>query len=147
MIPEAAVFQLADEAALRAYAMIRPQHLESELPPLFDMPGADRPTPLRQVLAHAAYDEAWIPDLLAGRTMDEAGRDAYDGDLLGDDAYGNLARICERAREAAAAVTDREAVVHCAFGDVPAWGYFWQLNIARSLAAHDIALHLARNRR
>jgi hypothetical protein len=141
-IHEAAVFQLADEAATRAFAMIGPGDMDDELPPLFDMPGADQPVPLRQVLAHAAYDEAWIPDMLAGATMDEVGRDAHDGDLLGDDPHGNYARIAERARAAAAQVTDREAVVHCAFGDVPAWDYFWQLNIARSLAAHDIAVHL-----
>jgi hypothetical protein len=142
MIHEAAVFQLADEAATRAFAVIGPGDMDDELPPLFDMPGADRPVPFRQVLAHAAYDEAWIPDMLAGATMDEVGRDAHDGDLLGDDPHGSYARIAERARAAAAQVTDREAVVHCAFGDVPAWDYFWQLNIARSLAAHDIAMHL-----
>jgi uncharacterized protein (TIGR03086 family) len=142
MIHEAAVFQLADEAAVRAFALVRDEDMDSVLPPLFDMPGADQPRPLREVLAHAAYDEAWIPDLLAGRTMDEVGRDAYDGDLLGDDPHGNIARIAARARAAAAEVTDREAVVHCSYGDVPAWDYFWQLNVARTLAAHDIARHL-----
>jgi len=94
------------------------------------------------VLAHIAYDEAWIPDMLAGRTMEDVGPDAYDGDLLGDDPHGAIARIAARARAAAADVTERHAVVHCGYGDVPVWDYFWQLNVARSLAAHDIALHL-----
>jgi hypothetical protein len=142
MIHEATVFQLADKAAVHAFTLVGTEDLDSVLPPLFDMPGADRPLPLRQVLAHAAYDEAWIPDMLAGRTMDEVGRDAYDGDLLGDDPHGNMTRIAERARAAAARVTDRDAVVHCGYGDVPAWDYFWQLNVARTLAAHDIARHL-----
>jgi hypothetical protein len=142
MIHEAAVFQMADEAAVRAFSMVRREHMDSELPPLFDMPGADKALPLREVLAHAAYDEAWIPDMLAGRTMDEVGRDAYDGDLLGDDPHGNIARIAARARAAASEVTDRDAVVHCGYGDVPTWDYFWQLNVARTLAAHDIARHL-----
>jgi hypothetical protein len=142
MIHEAAVFQLADEAAQRAFGLIGPPDMDSVLPPLFDMPGADQPLPLRQVLAHAAYDEAWIPDMLAGRTMDEVGKDAYDGDLLGDDPHTGYARIAERARAAAAQVSDRDAVVHCGYGDVPTWDYFWQLNVARSLAAHDIARHL-----
>ncbi len=142
MIHEAAVFRLADEAAVQAFTLVRAEDMDSLLPPLFDMPGADRPLPLRQVLAHAAHDEAWIPDMLAGRTMDEVGRDTYDGDLLGDDPHGNIARLAERARAAAEQVTDRDAVVHCAYGDVPAWDYFWQLNIARTLAAHDIARHL-----
>jgi hypothetical protein len=80
--------------------------------------------------------------MLAGRTMEEVGRDAYDGDLLGDDPHGSITRIAERARAAAGRVTDRDAVVHCAYGDVPVWDYFWQLNVARTLAAHDIARHL-----
>ncbi|QYN35944.1 hypothetical protein K1T35_00825 [Pseudonocardia sp. DSM 110487] len=142
MIHEAAVFQLADLAAVHAFTLVGAEDMDSVLPPLFDMPGADQPRPLREVLAHAAYDEAWIPDMLAGRTMDEVGRDTYDGDLLGDDPHGNIARIAERARAAAARVTDRDAVVHCGYGDVPAWDYFWQLNVARTLAAHDIARHL-----
>jgi hypothetical protein len=142
MIHEAAVFQLADKAAVHAFTLVRAEDMDSVLPPLFDMPGADQPVPLRQVLAHAAYDEAWIPDMLAGRTMDQVGRDAYDGDLLGDDPHGNIARIAERARAAAAQVTDRDVVVHCGYGDVPTWDYFWQLNVARTLAAHDIARHL-----
>jgi hypothetical protein len=142
MIHEAAVFHRADEAAVRAFALVGPEDMDSVLPPVFDMPGADRPVPLRQVLAHAAYDEAWIPDLLAGRTMDEVGRDAYDGDLLGDDPHGSIARIAARARAAAAQATDRDAVVHCSYGDVPAWDYFWQLNVARTLIADDIARHL-----
>jgi hypothetical protein len=142
MIHEAEVFQLADQAAVHAFKLVGPEDMDSVLPPLFDMPGADQPLPLRQVLTHAAYDEAWIPDLLAGRTMEEVGRDAYDGDLLGDDPHGSIARIAERARAAAGRVTERDAVVHRAYGDVPAWDYFWQLNVARTLAAHDIARHL-----
>ncbi|GAA0945123.1 hypothetical protein [Pseudonocardia zijingensis] len=142
MIHEAAVFQLADEAAVRAFTLVGARDMDSVLAPLFDMPGADQPLPLRRVLAHFAYDEAWVPDMLAGRTMDEVGRDAYDGDLLGDDVHGGITRISERARAAAAGVTDRDAVVHCGYGDVPAWDYFWQLNVARTLGAHDVARHL-----
>ena len=30
-------------------------------------------------------------------------------------------------------------MVHCSYGDCPVPDYFWQLNIARSLTAHDVA--------
>ena len=142
MIHEATVFLMADEAAERAFSRVREEHHGSVLPPVFDMPGADRPVPLRQVLAHLAYDEAWIPDMLAGRTMDEVGRNRYDGDLLGADPQAAVARICARARDAARKATDREAIVHCGYGDVPMRDYFWQLNVARTLTAHDVAVHL-----
>jgi hypothetical protein len=92
MIHEAAVFLMADEAAMSAFGCIRQENHDSKLPPVYDMPGADQPLPLRQVLGHAAYDEAWIPDMLAGAVMDEVGCDRFDGDLLGDGPDGNLVR-------------------------------------------------------
>jgi hypothetical protein len=141
------VFLLADAAIVRAVEQIRPEHWDTVIPPLFDMPGADQAVPLRQLVNHLAYDEAWVPDLLAGRTMDEVGRDKFgldqpDSDLLGDDPFGTVTRLAAAATEAARQVTDREAVVHCSYGDVPTWDYFWQLNVARSVAAHDIAVHI-----
>ncbi len=35
--------------------------------------------------------------MLAGRTMDEAGRDKFDGDLLGTDPAASFAAIARRA--------------------------------------------------
>jgi hypothetical protein len=142
MIREAELFVLADEAAVRVITQIRPGHWETMLPPLFDMPGADEARPLRRAVNHYAYDNAWVPDLLAGRTMDEVGRDRFDGDRLGADPAAAVARISADACAAARRVTDRDAVVHCSYGDVPVWDYFWQLNIARTVAAHDIAAHI-----
>jgi hypothetical protein len=139
LIPEAEVFVLADQAAVRVYGQIREDQWNSELPPLFEMPGADQPVPLRQAINHYAYDNSWVPDMLAGRTMDEVGRDRFDGDLLGSDPRGNLERISAAARDAARTVTDRDAIVHCSYGDVPTWDYFWQLNVARTIGAHDVA--------
>ncbi|NHC13313.1 TIGR03086 family protein [Motilibacter deserti] len=144
MIPEAEAFVQADQAAVGLVAQILAAEWELLLPPVFDMPGADRPTPLRQVVSRLAYDDAWVPDMLAGRTMEEVGRDAYAGDLLGDDPAAALARIAAAAQRAAGQVTDRDAAVHCSYGDAPVWDYFWQLVVARTLAAHDTALLLGR---
>jgi len=38
---------------------------------------------LRTVVNYHAYDDAWVPDVLAGKTKEEVG-DKHDGDLLGD---------------------------------------------------------------
>ncbi len=139
MIREAELFIAADDAATRVFGSVRDDEWDVLLPPVFDMAGADQPTPLRQAARHYAYDNAWVPDMLAGRTMDEVGRDAYDGDLLGDDPAVALRSISAVARTAARAADDRDAVVHCGYGDVPAHDYLWQLNIARCLSALDIA--------
>ena len=79
MIPEAEVFVLADQAAVQVYGRIREDQWDSMLPPLFEMPGADQPVPLRQAINHYAYDNSWVPDMLAGRTMDEVGASASMG--------------------------------------------------------------------
>ena len=142
MIREAEVFVLADQTAVRVFGQIRDAQWGTTLPPLFDMPGADQPVPLRQAINHLAYDDSWVPDMLAGRTMDEVGRDRFDGDLLGADPGSNLERISTAACDAARMVVDRDAIVHCSYGDVPAWDYFWQLNVARTIGAHDVAKHI-----
>jgi len=92
VISEAEVFVLADRAAVPVYGQTREDQWETQLPPLFDMPGADQPIPLRQAINHYAADNAWVPDMLAGRTIEEAGRDHFDGDLLGDKPRVNLER-------------------------------------------------------
>src|SRR6476661_7964907 len=142
MIGEAEVFLLADEAAVTVFSAIPDDHWESMLPPVFDMPGADQPVRLRGAINHYAYDNAWVPDMLAGWTMDEVGRDRYDGDLLGDDPAGAIRRISAAAGAAALRTADPGLVVHCSYGDCPVPDYFWQLNIARSLTAHDVAAHI-----
>jgi hypothetical protein len=142
MIHEAEVFILADRAAVAVFGSIRPEQWSSVLAPIFDMPGADQPQPLRQAINHYAYDNAWVPDMLAGRTMSQVGVDHFDGDLLGDRPAEAIARISAAAVGAATHVHDPELVVHCSYGDCGVADYFWQLNIARSLSAHDVATHI-----
>jgi hypothetical protein len=142
VIHEAEVFLMADRAAVEVFSTIADQQWSTVLPPIFDMPGADVPTPLRQAINHYAYDNAWVPAMLAGRTMDEVGRHRFDGDLLGADPADAVARISAEAAGSARGVTDPDATVHCSFGDVAASDYFWQLNIARTLSAHDVAVHI-----
>jgi hypothetical protein len=77
--------------------------------------------------------------MLAGMTMDEAGADKFDGDLLGDDPVGRFEAIVERACAAAALVMDLDAVAHLSFGDFTVRQYFWQINQFRALRAHDLA--------
>ena len=86
-----------------------------------------------------AYDDAWVPDMLAGRTMEEAGATKFDGDLLGDTPVQRFEEIAAAACDAASAVTDFDAPAHLSFGDYTVREYFWQINSFRGLRAHDIA--------
>jgi hypothetical protein len=136
MIREAELFVMAEETLLEVLGRIRSEHRNIIIPPMFDMPGADQPRPLRDLVAHYARDDAWVPDMLAGRTMAEVGPDKYDGDLP------DLAQVVAAACAAAGTVDDAEGIVHCSFGDISAREYLLQLNIARSFLAHDVAMAL-----
>ncbi|MBV9920639.1 MAG: hypothetical protein JOY78_07290 [Pseudonocardia sp.] len=142
MIREAELFVMAEEMLLEVLGRIRPAHRNIVIAPMFDMPGADRPRPVRELVAHYARDDAWVPDMLAGRTMAEVGPDKFDGDLLGTEPQAALTRIVEAACAAARTVEDPDTTVHCSFGDISTPEYLLQLDIARSFLAHDIAMAL-----
>jgi uncharacterized protein (TIGR03086 family) len=133
------VFELADRALARVVAQIAPEQWEMILPATFTTRVRPEPPSLRKMINYHAYDDAWVPDMLAGRTMDEAGSEKFDGDLLGEDPVASFEAIVDRACAAAAAVTDLDAVTHLSFGDYPVREYFWQINQFRALRAYDIA--------
>jgi uncharacterized protein (TIGR03086 family) len=129
----------ADQALNRVVAQIRDDQWSMRMPPSFLTRRSDQPPTLREVITYHAYDDAWVPDMLAGRRMAEVGENAFQGDLLGEDPKANFAAIVDRACAAARALDDLDRVVHCSFGDYPAREYFWQINGFRGLRAHDIA--------
>ena len=132
------VFELADRALARVVAQIDPDQWAMVLPRTFATRARPEPPSLRALVNYHAYDDAWVPDMLAGLTMDAAGAEKFDGDLLGDDPASSFEAIVELAC-AAAAVADLNAVAHLSFGDYPVREYFWQINQFRALRAHDIA--------
>ena len=109
------------------------------MPPSFQRGQRESIPTLREIIAYQAYDDSWVPDILAGRTMDEVGKDKFKADPLGDDPNGNFAAIVEKAVAAARAVTDLERTVHLSFGDFTTREYFYQTNMFRGLRARDIA--------
>jgi hypothetical protein len=137
---EAEVFVLADRALNGVIQQVKDDQWTMAMPTDFAMRGVDHTPTLREVINYHAYDDAWVPDMLAGRTTDEAGRDKFDGDLLGADPKSSFAAIVEAACAAAAELDDPDRIVHCSFGDFSAREYFWQINGFRGLRAHDLAL-------
>ena len=135
---EAEVFVLADRALAEVVAQIRPEQWDMTMPPSFRRRDTTVPT-LRELVNYHAYDDAWVPDMLAGRTMEEAGTTKFDGDLLGDAPVERFEAIVGAACAAAQAVGDYDAVVHLSYGDYPVREYFWHITQFRGLRAHDIA--------
>jgi len=102
---EPEVFVLADQALNNVVARIKNEQWQMSMPPSFAMRDRDRTPTLREIINYHAYDDAWVPDMLAGKTMDEAGKDTFAGDLLGDDPRSNFAALVERHAQLRAHLT------------------------------------------
>jgi uncharacterized protein (TIGR03086 family) len=133
------VFVLADRALDRVVTRITADQWEMAMPPSFARMGESGVPSLRAVVESHAYDDAWVPDMLAGKTMDEAGKDNFKGDLLGSDPKAAFTSIVDKACAAAGQLADLDRTVHCSFGDFSAREFLWQANGFRGLRAWDIA--------
>jgi uncharacterized protein (TIGR03086 family) len=133
------VFVLADRALDRVVQQIADGQWDMDMPASFARRNTDGVPKLRAIVGYHALDDAWVPDMLAGRSMDEAGKDKFKGDLLRDDPKAAFASIVDRACAAAAHLDDLDRTVHCSFGDYPAREYLWQINGFRGMRAWDIA--------
>lgn len=138
-LSEPDVFVLADHALNDVVARIKDDQWAMEMPASFLTRQTDRRPTLREIINYHAYDDAWVPDMLAGRTMAQVGLEKFKGDLLGDEPKRSFAAIVGKACAAANALDDLDRTVHCSFGDFPARGYLWQTNMFRGLRAHEIA--------
>jgi uncharacterized protein (TIGR03086 family) len=136
---EPEVFVLADRTLNGVVSQIRDDQWEMQMPSSFPTRQADHRPTLREIINYHAYDDAWVPDMLAGRSMDETGRDKFKGDLLGEDPKASFAALVDKACAAAESLDDLDKTVHCSFGDFAAREYLWQINMFRGLRAHDIA--------
>jgi uncharacterized protein (TIGR03086 family) len=139
-LPEPEVFVLADHALNDVVAQIKDEQWATEMPPSFATRVSDHRPTLREIINYHAYDDAWVPAMLAGKTMAEAGVDKFKGDLLGDQPKQRFAEIVETAIAAVTELADLEKTVHLSFGDFSAREYLWQANLFRGLRAHDIAM-------
>ncbi len=130
------VFILADEALKRVVDQIRDDQWDVVVPAEMTprLPGSI----LRTVINYHAYDDAWVPDVLAGKTIEEVG-DAWKGDLLGDHPKLNFGSIVETAVLAVGRFDDLDRTVHLTYGDYPAREYLRHITSFRGLRSYDIA--------
>jgi uncharacterized protein (TIGR03086 family) len=136
---EPEVFVLADRALEAVVAQISDEQWEMPMPATFAIRQRPEVPSLRRVINYHAYDDAWVPDVLAGRTMEESGADKFGGDLLGKDPAASFAAIVHKACAAAAEVDDLDQVAHLSFGDYSIREYLWQINFFRGVRAYEIA--------
>lgn len=90
---------------------------------------------VRDVAEHMLYELVWVPDMLAGLTVEEVGP-KYDGDLIGED-FAMLPERWEaaaRAAEEAIAGALPDSPVHMSYADTTVSGYLKQ-------AGGDLLIH------
>jgi len=127
---------LQSDAALRSVIdRISPEQLARPAPA--EWTRAENPT-VRDILAAHARDEAWVGDVLAGRTIDEVG-DRFAGDLLGTDPIKSYDRLNDAATAAVRQELDPAAIVHLSYGDYPLAEYLQHVSVYRAFQAWSIA--------
>jgi uncharacterized protein (TIGR03086 family) len=136
---EPEIFVLADQTLNDVVAKISDDQWDMSMPSSFARRASGEPPTLRQIINYHAYDDSWVPDMLAGKSMDEAGRDRFKGDLLGAEPKTAFAAIVGKACAAARDFKDLDRTVHTSFGDYPAREYLIQITSFRGMRAHDIA--------
>ena len=127
---------LQSDAALRSVIdRLSPEQLL--LPAPADWARSENPS-VRDILAAHTFDEAWVPDVLAGRTIDDVG-DSFAGDLLGSDPIAAYDRVNDLATTAVGATIDLGATAHLSYGDFPVSDFFVHTAIYRAFQAWSIA--------
>ncbi len=71
---EPEVFTLADRTLASVVARIADNQWDVETPASFAMRQLDHQPTLREMVNYHAYDDAWVPDMLARRRMEEPGK-------------------------------------------------------------------------
>lgn len=138
MIREADLFLKAQPVLNEVVGRIRCPAWTVQLPPLLDIPGYDRPCSMRAAVARLVREDAQVPALLAGKEPGPA-----EEDPLGEDSHGAAVRSSGIAGDAARAVTDGDAEARDLTGATTTVAdVLWQLTMARSYLAHDIAMNL-----
>ncbi len=129
------LFLLSDAALREVVDRITPEQLELPVPAAWSSTGV---ATLRGILALHAKDEAWVPDVLAGKTIDEVG-EAWNGDLLGEHPVASYDRLNDLATAAVESVTDLDALAHLSYGDYPVSDFFEHASYYRAFQAVAIA--------
>jgi uncharacterized protein (TIGR03086 family) len=134
---EERVFILSEQALANTIDQISDDQWDQEKPEWFQT-GRQGDVSLREIVNYHAYDSAWVPDVLAGRTIAEVG-DTYAGDLLGNDPKSSYRKHSHKAVAAVNELDDPDKTVHLSYGDFPAREYLKHVTSFRGFRAYDIA--------
>ena len=131
------VFIASEKALVRVVDQIKDDQWDMQMPAEFERKDK-KPVTLREIINYHAYDDAWVPDMLAGKMMDEVGKEKFDGDLLGVDPKASFKAIADKSLEAAKSA-DLTRMTHLTYGDYPASEYLKHVTLFRGIRAYELA--------
>jgi hypothetical protein len=129
------LFLAADAALREVIDQFTPASLALAVPAEWS---TNKTTTMSGLLANHAKDEAWVPDVLSGKTMEEVG-DAWAGDLLGSDPVGNYDKLNDLATTAVSKPVADGQIAHLSYGDFPVSDFFEHTSYYRGFQAPLIA--------
>ncbi|MGW4379539.1 TIGR03086 family metal-binding protein [Kitasatospora sp. NPDC004531] len=101
---------------------------------------------VRQLVRHLTSEQLWVPDLLAGATVEEVG-DRYDGDVLGGDPAAAWTAAADAARAAFAEPGALRRTVHLSYGRRRASGYAREMTVDAIVHGWDLAIGIGADAR
>jgi hypothetical protein len=96
------------------------------------------PSTIQQAVNYHAYDDAWVPDVLAGRTKEEVGA-RYEPILSSEDTLNEYDTYNALAIAAVQKFSELDRIVHLSYGDFPAREYLQHIISFRAFRVYDIA--------
>ncbi len=129
-------FVIAEHALAGVVAQIKPAQWDMVLP----VGMTSKPVTLHETINYHIYDDAFVPDTLAGKTIAEVG-EAYAGDLMGADYMASWNGYMEKAVAAVQALTDADLdrTVHLSYGDFKVREYLEHITLYRGFRVFDLA--------
>jgi hypothetical protein len=108
----------------------------------FEMPEGttSHPSTLADAVRYHSYDDAWVPDVLDGKTKDEVG-DKYESLLTisNDQILNNYDKYNEIASSKVREFNELEKMVRLSYGDFSAHDYLQHIIIFRGFRGYDVA--------
>ncbi len=131
------LYVLSNLAEQRVVAQIGEHHWGLMMPEKV----THRPMTVLDVVRYHTWDDAWIPGILAGKTIEEVGK-AHDFLLAvtaSQQIKANFSKFNQLAIAAARELSDLGRTVHLSYGDFPA-GEYLQHNVSvRAFWSYDMA--------
>jgi len=135
---ERELFILSNRDLLPVIQRIRDEHWGLKAPPNITWKPDQS---IRDLVNYHIYDDAWVPDVLAGKTAEEVG-DRYEHLRTTMETAAEYPRWNRVAIDAVSGFSAMERIVHLSYGDYTAREYLTHVSLFRGLRNYDLATFL-----